>query len=311
MKKVLLIIIVFINCASVYAQITQTPWISHGAVWHYQWGGLGGGNDKIVYESDSLIYGKNCQKLVTYRSYYGQTGPFQPITLLWSDTLPSNYTYNNGDTVFYLNNNSFNVLYNFGTQVGGNWNLGVDTSGALCSKSIVKIDSIGNTPISAINYRHLYLSDSANSSVGIEGKIIEHIGSMNYLFPTGRNCDPQIVVEFLIFSFSCFQDNTMSYKVVSAEECENPFHVGVIDLSVTSNDIRCYPNPVGDKLNVDFLNEKNYIISIINLTGEKIIETTNNGKQTLSLDINFLKSGVYICKFENKGKKILKKIIKK
>lgn len=311
MKKIIFLSLIIISTFGLKAQ--TTPWISQGATWFYSWWAPGvGGNDKIEYTHDTVLLGKTCEILKTTRYTYGQQLPESPLVLISTQILPNHYTYSIGDTVFYLNNNQFNILYNFGAQVNDKWNLGADTNYAYCSKSIVKVDSTSSMTINANPHRVLYTSDSANSTVGITGKIIEHIGSMNYLFPAGRNCDPQVVVDFLIFSFSCFQDITMDYLLVSPAECENPFHVGMGELARDWGKIQFSPNPVEDKLNINFLNENNYRICIYNFLGKKIIETRNQNNPTVAIDMGNLTAGVYILTFENSlGEKINKKIIKK
>lgn len=311
MKKIIFLSLIIISSFGLKAQ--TTPWIGQGATWFYSWWAPGvGGNDKIEYTHDTVLLGKTCEILKTTRFVYGQSGLGLPISFLYSHELPNNYTYNNGDTIFYLNGNHFNILYNFGAQVNNQWDLGVDTNYAYCSRSIVKVDSTSSMIINASPHRVLYTSDSANSTVGITGKIIEHIGSMNYLFPTGRSCDPQVVVDFLIFSFSCFQDITMDYLLVSPAECENPFHVGMGELARDWDKIQFSPNPVEDKLNINFLNENNYRICIYNFLGKKITETRNQNNPTVAIDMSNLTAGIYIVTFENSlGEKINKKIVKK
>lgn len=306
MKKI--IVLWFIIATASWAKAQTTPWISQGAIWNYKFWNIGiNGVVKIEYTHDTILFGKTCQILKTTEDIYTQS---PPIGLVNSGEW-NNYTYNNGDTVFYLNNNQFNILYNFGAQVNDKWDLGVDTSDMNCSRSIVKVDSISSLMINSNSHRVLYTSDSANSSVGITGAIIEHIGSMNYLFPTFRNCS-QGVIDFHFYSFSCFQDITTSFLLVTPAECENPYHVGMVELPKDTDGIYYFPNPVEDRLNINFLNENKYRICIYNLLGKNIIETTNQNNPTVAIDISNLAFGIYIATFENSlGEKINKKIIKK
>lgn len=311
MKKILLLS--FVIAIAFNAKSQTTPWISQGATWFYTWSAAGfGGNMKIEYTHDTVLFGQSCAILKTTRYTYGMQGPGLPIVLLSTEILGNSYTYNNGDTVFYLNGNHFNILYNFGAQVNDRWNLGVDTTDCLCSKSVVKVDSISSVTINSNSHRVLYTSDSANSSVGITGKIIEHIGALDYLFPTGRNCNPQIAVDFYMYNFSCFQDNTTSYMLVSPEECENPYHVGIAELPIGTDRIECFPNPVRHQLTINFHSENIYQICIYNLLGEKIFEITNQPNQQLNIDVSDLPPGIYVAIFKNNlGEKINKRIIKK
>jgi len=310
MNRLLILLISLIPTLSVKAQ--TTPWISQGATWFYSWWVPGmGGNDKIEYTHDTVLLGKTCEILKTTSYWYGNPGPGLPPILLSTHVLPNNYTYNNGDTVFYFSNNHFDVLYNFGAQQGSTWNLGVDTNGFQCSQSIVKVDSISTQQINSNSYRVLFTSDSSNSSVGIQGKIIEHIGSLNYLFPTIRNCDPQTALDAPIYTFSCFQDITMSYMLVTSAECENPYHVGITEITEESHGIQCTPNPTTDKLNIQFRDNLDCNISIYNMLGQKLLERNNNNKLSQQIDLRNFEKGIYLISFENKnGEKIYKRIIK-
>ncbi len=291
MKKLIFVFMLFF---SFFKTEAQTPWIGQGATWHYTWSDPSsgsGGDHKIEYIADTLIQSHNCQVLQTTRYWYGMMGPGQPITLISTESW-RDYTYNNGDTVFFFQNNKFDVLYNFGSQAGNKWNLGIDTNDFQCSKSIIIVDSTSSLQINSNNYRVLYTSDSTNSSVGISGKIIEHIGSMNYLFPTGRNCNPLFIVDFYTFSFSCFQDNTLSYSLHLGYRCEFPYD-GASELSNDANKIQIFPNPTTDKLNIVFSDNAAYVISIYNILGQQMISATNKNKLSLSIDLNTIDKGVY------------------
>ena len=100
--------------------------------------------------------------------------------------------------------------------------------------------------------------------------------------------------------------------LVTSAECENPYHVGLLEETKKSNQIHCFPNPVEDKLNINFSNDNYYRISIYNALGEKVIDTQNQKIQSLTIDLRNINSGIYIASFENKsGQRINKRIIKK
>jgi hypothetical protein len=154
-------------------------WIDHSATWHYEWSGIAtGGFVKIKYTKDTVIFNKFCQKLVPiwYTFYCDQN---QIVRLFRIDTLNSEYTTVSGDTVFYLLNNHFYILYNFGAQPGDTWDLGVDTNASLCTHSIVIVDSIGTVEINNHNYRWIFVRPMINSSVSIGGKIVERFGAIS------------------------------------------------------------------------------------------------------------------------------------
>ncbi len=93
-------------------------------------GGVGtGGFIRIEYTGDTIINGKDCEKLIPIRYEFGLVFPNDTaVSLLDIDTLNSEYTYLNADTVFYFTDNEFHPLYNFGAQPGDTWDLGIDTN---------------------------------------------------------------------------------------------------------------------------------------------------------------------------------------
>lgn len=286
MKKYILLLILSFSVLQNFSQ--TTPWISSGATWYYKWSAIGfGGNDKIEYTHDTILYGKSCQVLKTTSDLY--VGP--PITLVSSSTF-ENYTYNNGDTVFYLVDTTFEILYNFGALPGNTWDLGVDTNSFDCSSSIVKVDSISSIIISTNPHRILYTSDSTNSSAGVSGTIIEHIGSMTYLFPTTRNCSAA-VVDFNIYSFSCFSDSLESYSVVPSSECANPYHVGINEQKLIQEEILISPNPATDQLSLNWDNSDYVTLSVYNTIGELVFHKNISSRKNETINVADLNPGVY------------------
>ena len=105
MKKI--IVLSFVIATALGTKAQTTPWINQGAIWNYKYWNIGiNGVVKIEYTHDTILFGKTCQILKTTEDVYTQS---PPIVLVNSGDW-NNYTYNNGDTVFYLNNNQFNTL---------------------------------------------------------------------------------------------------------------------------------------------------------------------------------------------------------
>ena len=72
--------------------------------------------------------------------------------------------------------------------------------------------------------------------------------------------------------------------------------------------IKIYPNPVNEKLNIKFLaNHYNFNISIYDITGRFIKEYNNIND---SIDVSQLKNGVYVLYINFDNKRIIKKFIK-
>ncbi len=86
--------------------------------------------------------------------------------------------------------------------------------------------------------------------------------------------------------------------------------VGIKKTDLKNSDIRLYPNPIIEKLNLDFhspiISETK--ITIGNSLGQ-IVYSLNNVSQKQELDLSFLTSGIYFLKIENiSGQKVFKVI---
>ncbi len=300
MKRVLAMLILFISI-STQAQV----WVSHGATWYYEWSGILPAFDKIEYVSDTMIQSKNCQKLLT-TSYM-----FAPIEAgggLVNTLYSQHYTYVNGDTVFYLVDSVFHVLYNFGAQIGDTWDLGVDTNQSWCTHSMVEVQSTGSSLINGQNCDWIYVGDLPYSSVGLSGKIYKRFGAVDdYLFPTHRNCD-SAVVEYIDYRFSCFEDDSFSLYNVTSKDCDYLFHIGINEFDQKDNFVSLFPNPASDVISVSVLRQDFEItnIRIFDTKGRTAIIT--NRKE---IDVSQLSQGLYFVMIDfSNGQRYFKKFIK-
>jgi hypothetical protein len=284
-----------------------TPWINQGAIWNYRGdGGFAQVYCQIEYTGDTLFNGRNCQKLMAKYDTYTAS---PPIGLVNTFTTGPHLTYNNGDTVFYFQNNQFSILYNFASQAGETWNLGIDTNSNYCSKSIVVVDSTSIMSINSNNHRILFVSDSTHSSVGIQGKIIEHIGSSTFLFPTEKICDSiPPVVEWVYYSLICFHDDSVSYYLVPNNLCQSPL-TSMNETLLNELSIVAFPNPATNYLKIIFNQQDYYSISIFNPIGELMFKTNNNKNKEFTMNGLKLKKGFYFILFENSNREQLCKKI--
>lgn len=308
MKKIIIILLTTTFFLNSFCQ----TWIDQEAIWHYNWGGVGtGGFIRIEYTGDTIINGKDCEKLIPIRYEFGLVFPNDTaVSLLDIDTLNSEYTYLNADTVFYFTDNEFHPLYNFGAQPGDTWDLGIDTNVFMCSSSIVHVDSIGVININTQDYRWISVSMLPNSSVGLNGKIVERFGAMeSYLFPTLRNCDSTVVVDFNYYNFTCYQDNSFPLYNVTQDDCEYLLDIGIDEKDYLYHSINIYPNPTDQSLILTFENNENCDISIYNIWGQLIKKISTNSRK-INIDMSSYNPGTYLIKIENNKSTIMKKIIK-
>ncbi|WP_243471450.1 endonuclease [Winogradskyella sp. MH6] len=82
-------------------------------------------------------------------------------------------------------------------------------------------------------------------------------------------------------------------------------------LSLTDNNIETstiYPNPVKSKLYINLASNKNTIVEIYDILGKRVLKTHINSSD--SINVQTLKSGVYILKLTQNNSSVSKKLIK-
>ena len=271
-------------------------WIDQGAEWTYHFIYYGvphtiWGHDRIFYSSDTIILGKTCQVLEThhyewYQAYYMPS----PVGGLY--ILPNRYTYMSGDTVYYWNDNKFDILYNFNAIVGNNWDVGVDTNTTTnCSKSIQHVTQTGTDTINSGLEDWLYIEHDSLASVSLQGKAYKRFGSENYLFPVPFFC--QSNTTWWPFELRCFSDNSFSLYNPSNYGCYSTVSVGELN----KNNLIVYPNPAKDKITFMTSGLKHDItIQVYNLMGVIVLKEISfvTGNEDYTLNIEDLPTGIYL-----------------
>ncbi len=303
MKKALLFIVLAAVTLSVYSQ--GSVWIDQGATWHYEWSGTLPAYDMIGYVKDTTINGQVCQDLQVSRYM------FAPLELggeLLSTDISHRYTYSNGDTVFYLVNGNFHILYNMGAQVGDTWNLGVDTNVYQCGQSIVEVLSTGSSEINGQSYEWINVATLPGSSVGLSGKIYKRFGAVDdYLFPTESNCDSAII-EWYDYNFTCFEDNSFALYNTIGKDCDYLMNVGIEEYESPERLLTIYPNPATIVVNVVAVKNGLSIkdIQIKDMQGRLLKQTTQT-----KIDVSNLPDGIYLLSIEfQNGKRVVERFVK-
>ncbi len=294
MKKLFTIIIVLISLG-LQAQV----WIDQGATWHYDWSGTLPAFNKVEYMGDTVINNKNCQQLEV-TSYM-----FEPIEAgadLISEEISYQYTYASGDTVFYLVDDAFHILYNFAAQPGDSWDLGVDTNDWDCGPSRVEVLSTGSTEINGQMHEWIHVTTAENASVGLEGKIYKRFGAVDgYLFPTGRNCDQGTIIEFAIFNFTCFEDATFPLYNTTDNDCDYLLFVGISEADPVENRLVISPNPAGKYCQLRLPQQlaqqtgNQFYLKVFNAQGYLVSDRQiASGDGYIQMDVSHLSAGLYI-----------------
>lgn len=302
--------IVFIYTSSI---ANSQIWVQNNATWHFDYSGLTeGGFLEIEHIQDTVLVGQTAKMFVStlYRFSYDQFGE---IYFIGSQILDTNYTWNNSDTVFYLKNNQFEILYDFTKTTGDSWTIGhgenIDNT---CSYiSTVEIQNEEIYTLNEINYTSfdLYSADSCNYKM--RGKYNSRFGAyseteleFNSVFPLpSLSCDSTIIVEYFRFTFKCFEDDSLSFNP-SGVDCEYMLtHLDVPNLDKGSTKI--YPNPSSGTIIIEVpigLTE----IKVYNLTG-KLCKKFEIIKEKDELDLG-LENGIYFIEALGNNKRTIQKI---
>jgi hypothetical protein len=111
--------------------------------------------------------------------------------------------------------------------------------------------------------------------------------------------------QITIRAYSMLDTTIYADKVINVsnqgENCETPVS------SVESESISVYPNPSADKISIES-DDEIHSVTIYNMEGEELIKKDNEFND---LNINNLKSGVYIINIETSNAVIIDKLIKK
>lgn len=84
-----------------------------------------------------------------------------------------------------------------------------------------------------------------------------------------------------------------------------------VDEALKYDDIKVYPNPVTDIINIDNPNNRNISLEIVNILGETIYSKSITGSESIS-NLNYLSSGIYYIILKDKNQIVHKsKAVKK
>lgn len=305
--RLLLALIVFPLLAN-----SQT-WIQKGSMWHYDYWNLGSvGFYKLNYDRDTLIEGHKCQIITdTVYIFYG----FQNNIVIFAGKSRNNleYTYNQGDSVFFYRDSTFYLLYNFGANIGDSWLISNDTTWGCMPTSLLVTDT-GHISINNKNLRWIYVESNMGGKYYMRGKVIETIGfyqsnsfDMNTtIFPREVACDSNIIAEYDYLNFKCFSDSSGLIYNPSAEDCEYYWvHQSINNAEDLNFTINVFPNPVRNNTNIKFSDPipEPCNLFLYSATGNQILKKEiQKGASELKLDLNSLNSGIYFFNITTESK---------
>jgi hypothetical protein len=307
-KSIISTFIGLILTCSMVAQVDMHPWAPTGATWLYkatsQTSQL---YIKLTYQKDTLFAGKSVKKVVV--SKFGYIGIPPNLVRTKEAFVANEYMYNVQDSVFWYNNNAFQLLYVFSATNGSSWNIqkssyfncldsGTPNFNAITVRTVQQA-TLGNKLFTVID-----ANPQPYWTIGT--RLIKNIGPVVSPFPIPGNLGCSVIDgnTGVPESLMCYYDNTRgSIDFGGVGNCQGLI-TRINDVNKNSSEsFAIYPNPVSHTLRV--VNTSNFNvenIEIFDIFGKQhlSIKYTEN----MEIDANNLASGVYVVALRTSNKSI-------
>jgi hypothetical protein len=299
-KKILVVLCFFKIFQSLFAQVDAHPWTPTGATWLYQaTSQMSVLYFKFVYQKDTLAFGKEVKKIVVTKfEYIG----IVPNLVRTRETFVSNeYMYNSHDSVFWYNNNQFQLLYVFSAGNGASWvvqksnyftclNPGTPDTNTLTIRNVQQL--------LLANRQFTVMDANPQPYWTIGTRIVKNIGSMKSLFPVPGNAGCSVIdgnvgiPEYL----TCYYDNLRGNLDFGGNgKCQELISAtqDVYEKNKHNTVFTIFPNPASSTLNI--LSQSHLDIeriSVFDMFGKPQMAVKYTGNN--ELDIDNLPNGIYI-----------------
>ncbi len=280
-------------------------WVKPNAVWHYDYWTIGWfGFMKIEHNGDTIIQGKNAMHFVLtdYAFTYNQQGQTVPYGVFPAGDF---YTYSEGDTVFYLQNDAFQKLLDFSKTTGDSYKIGVTNPSPSDQCSPESWTMLTATGTDVYGYPTITVEPYLNANLKLSGTFNNRFGG-DYFLPLLRSCDPNIIWEDYIFSFRCFQDDSLAVNP-SGVECEYMLtHVGLN--AVEDHTLYIGPNPTNGDIYMQS-NEQLSRIELFTLAGIRV-QTQEVHSSSCILEMSKFEPGLYVLHvYDEEGRCFTRRIV--
>ncbi len=265
------------------------------AVWFvsYSYGPFDYGYYNIITSGDTIFDGKEYTKLHygdndgNPHAYYGAIREENKIIYLRD--LISNHLLGSN------NINSDTILFDFNVEVGDTVNWFHIQTGAMEVYSIDSVQVADGTYRKQFNFVHIH-----NGSIGLQA--IEGIGSkFGFIYaPIIGGGGTSTYCYFLNGDFVW-----TSWFGTTESDC----YTSTKQLKLNSN-IKIFPNPTNDVLNINFENKEQRELIIFDQLGKVVLNEVSN-ETNIILNLKPLAKGFYILAIQTKEGRFTKKIIKK
>lgn len=192
----------------------------------------------------------------------------------------------------------------------------------LLSPQIVRADKDhkkGSVPPNHITVTNVFLRDTTAMLpyVGTNTNAEEVGGETETVTPFDVYGDPRDgrppVVEIITTPFSVgmptFQlPNFDNLAITTSQTTEQADIVADLCLTPSQIEVRAYPNPVTELLNVSFSDNQPYTVSLINAAGQLVSTINTNGNNNITIQVGHLPKGIYLLLVDDGKQPIVKKV---
>src|SRR5690606_21747492 len=227
-------------------------WAPIGAKWWYTFSGAGLDQNYLTLESvkDTMVLGKHCRKLEikeylaeglihpeNNRSYYFENIGLRPRMII---------LHQQGDSIFYLRKNQFELLYDFSMEPGDTIAVTVPQQSFRYhpqdTQIFVRVEGYTTKIIDGqeLKVQQRQIAWESGNGFLVGDTVVEKMGDLTFFLPW-KSIEYDAI---LPYGLRCYQDSTIFYKAVDIP-CDSitPLMSGTLPL-VQSNDVVLYPNPV-------------------------------------------------------------------
>lgn len=306
MKTIVSLILVIIPLI-LFSQKSYAPL---GAEWKYEGHSLEctGFHQKFIVESESIINDKDCSIIHSYIWNNGLND--------WIITGDSLIVWEDDEKVYFLEDTSFYLLYDFGPSINdtiqyydpinkglfssteSQENQNIPNQISCVVKNIDEIEIESGQILKRFETEYLYTDSSDCTELGY---VLENVGSLSQGI-TGDYC--YYVTYGCFGGFVCYRNETIE---VNSERYSCELFTSNSDLKIY-NDIKVFPNPTSSDVFIEFDESSNlFRIEIYNLRGEMV--TRSDFASSISLEK--YSDGVYLMKLIGLNEEVfIRKIIK-
>ena len=324
MKKSLL----FIFLISSVISKAQTEWFPIGAEWYFEeeaysfnYDYLGSGFSKYEVVKDTLVLGKSAKFIQKEKwDYEG----------VYSANINSLILYEESEQVYYLDQDSFYLMFDFNLETGDTLPHRMDLYNEGCFFDLV-IDSVKTVSYFGVSLKTQYVS-----RIGLFGgtfmtynyTVVEKIGVVDVFDNYGFLKDYSGELTFHPYHFCnnptpydptsrnhidlrCYQDNDISFTSdwFEGKPCDTLIDITVSALGISGNQLNLFPNPVLKHFQLE-LETNNNIIKIINIQGQVVYQEQVQNKTPI-INIEHLSAGIYsVVIIDESGRTTTGKFIK-